>query len=181
MNGVVPSEGDLAEAIGAAAGLALRKLFREHPERFYYVALITTGEALPPSVAAWSVEALAVAEGKLEASERGFLKWSYAESPYLGFGEEFFEEVSRLFSLRPAMTIGLSSAEWIAEHKLRLRAMERAMKRLDDEGLFGRGARRAGIVVLVEVMPPDRTNTERAVRLNPPEAIREWLAEASEP
>lgn len=32
-----------------------------------------------------------------------------------------------------------------------------------------------------EVMPPDYTNTERALRLNPPSALTGWLAEAAEP
>jgi hypothetical protein len=51
---------------------------------------------------------------------------------------------------------------------------------LDGEGLFGRGAARSQIVINVEVAPPDSTNTERAVRLNPPEAVGTWLAEAAE-
>jgi hypothetical protein len=29
-------------------------------------------------------------------------------------------------------------------------------------------------------MPPDEENTARVRRLNPPEALREWLAEAAE-
>ena len=55
------------------------------------------------------------------------------------------------------------------------------MTRLDRAGVFGTGPKRAGIVVNVECMPPDRTNVERALRLNPPEALEVWLREAAEP
>jgi HD-like signal output (HDOD) protein len=58
--------------------------------------------------------------------------------------------------------------------------MESAVGRLDSEGTFGTGLERLGIVVLVEVMPPDHTNTERALRLNPREALTEWLNDAAE-
>lgn len=48
------------------------------------------------------------------------------------------------------------------------------------EGIFGSGGRRKSMVVLVEIMPPDYTNTERALRLNSREALKEWLEEAAE-
>jgi hypothetical protein len=35
-------------------------------------------------------------------------------------------------------------------------------------------------MINVEVMPPDSSNTVRAIRLNPPEAVKEWLKEAAE-
>ena len=55
------------------------------------------------------------------------------------------------------------------------------MKMLDEEGLFGRGGKRDKMVVLVEVMPPDSGNTERALRLNPAgPALDMWLEEAGE-
>ncbi|MNT83719.1 hypothetical protein D3C71_1528880 [compost metagenome] len=59
--------------------------------------------------------------------------------------------------------------------------MELAMARLNEEGLFGHGSRRLRLVVNVEVMPPDQTNTDRAKRLNPPGALNEWLSEVAEP
>ncbi len=36
------------------------------------------------------------------------------------------------------------------------------------------------VVLAVEVMPPDFTNTERVLRMNPPDAVRVWLREAAE-
>jgi hypothetical protein len=38
----------------------------------------------------------------------------------------------------------------------------------------------SNVVVNVEVVPPDRTNTERARRLNPEGALSRWIAEAAE-
>jgi hypothetical protein len=58
--------------------------------------------------------------------------------------------------------------------------MEAAMKRLNEEGLFGSGPERWSIVVNVEVMPPDETNTARGIRLNPAEALTEWFEEWAE-
>jgi len=170
----------LASALHEAARAALGKLFAEHPESFYYVTLVTTGEAHAPVLSAWSREALDAAARAKPHLGRAMLKWSYADSPYLGFGEELFAQVRELFSRRPPMTPSLARSERAAEYDLRLGAMERAMARLDEEGLFGRGAARERIVVAVEVMPPDRTNTERAKRLNPGNALREWLGEAAE-
>src|SRR5262245_32992064 len=53
-----PSEEDLTDAIEAAAERAITALFHDHPEHFYYCSLITTGEAHPPTLTAWSEEAL---------------------------------------------------------------------------------------------------------------------------
>jgi hypothetical protein len=58
--------------------------------------------------------------------------------------------------------------------------MEAAMAQLDREGLFGTGRARLDVVINVEVMPPDWTNTVRAKRLNPPGALHEWLDEVAE-
>lgn len=176
----LPSEHDLAEAILAATKLAISKLFNLHAEHFYYLSLITTGEAHAPFISAWSLEALSKAVAKHDASSERLLKWSYSDSPYMCFGEEYFGEVNRLFSLRPEMSALMSDAKQEAEYELRLRAMEWAMKRLDEAHLFGSGAKRAKLIINVEVMPPDLTNAERARRLNPPEAIVQWLAEAAE-
>ena len=181
MNTSHPTEAELADAIESATRMAIKDLFAQYPDHhFYYVALITSGEANPPALTAWSKEALddAVKNG-LGASWD--LKWSYGESPFFCFGEHCFQHVKDLFLKRPDM----NSLVWVegafqAEYELRLRAMETAMSRLDQQGLFGTGEDRLKIAVNVEVMPPDYTNTERAKRLNPPEAIRTWLKEEAE-
>jgi hypothetical protein len=58
--------------------------------------------------------------------------------------------------------------------------MEAALSEADAAGTFGSGIEREQIVINVEVMPPDHSNTERAIRLNPPAALTEWLVEAAE-
>jgi hypothetical protein len=175
-----PSQKDLADAITKATRLALLSLFDQHPEHFYYISLITTGEAHAPFIAAWSTEALAAETRKHGASSENLLKWSYADSPYMCFGEHFFGEVNQLFSLRPQLDHTCSTTEWEVEHATRLSAMEYAMRQLDNEGLFGQSFERSKVVINVEVMPPDQTNTTRAMRLNPESALVTWLEEASE-
>ena len=58
MDTSLSSELELSDAIASASVLAIRKLFAEHPGRYYYLSLITTGEALAPVLAAWSEEGL---------------------------------------------------------------------------------------------------------------------------
>jgi len=91
--------------------------------------------------------------------------WSYGESPYFCYGEEYFGEVSRLFDERPDHNVGID--QWLEECDLRVRCMEEVMKRLDKKDIFGEGEKRKSILINVEVMPPDYRNTERALRLNP--------------
>ncbi|MBT9139015.1 MAG: hypothetical protein DDT31_01595 [Syntrophomonadaceae bacterium] len=58
------------------------------------------------------------------------------------------------------MTQTLTEAEWEAEFEFRISAMEETMKHLDTHGLFGAQPERAKLIVNVEVLPPDRINTE---------------------
>ena len=182
MSHSIPSHDELVEAIATAAGRAFRDLFAQHPGHFYYVSLITTGEAHAPVIAAWSEESLAaVASSSHDPHDAlHYLKWSYAESPFYCYGEQYFDRVNQLFADRPDIH-SLEDAARDIEYAARLNAMESAMQRLDAQGLFGEGVRRHQIVIHVEVMPPDYTNTLRALRLNPPESLSAWLAEAAEP
>ena len=164
----------LADAITNAARNAVAELFRERPnDTFYYISLITTGEGHSPCLTAWSWEKLAEtvqAEGGNDQLTAD-LKWSYADSPFYCFGESYFNVVKQL----------INSAPDGCELNLLLKGMESAMATLDAEGLFGIGTKRFGIVINAEVMPPDHSNVERAKRLNPPEALGDWLREAAEP
>ena len=87
----------LVELIQNATQKALDKLFEEHKEKFYYCSLITTGEGLCPIISAWSYEALErVANEEEDVEEAKFyLKWSYDETPYFAYGEEYFEDVNK--------------------------------------------------------------------------------------
>lgn len=179
---VMKSEIDefLVEIIQDATYKAIKKLFQDHKEKFYYCSLITTGEGLCPIISAWSEEALERTAKEEQDVERAkyYLKWSYAETPYYAYGEEYFEDVNRVFLER--MRKLTTEKERDREIQLRINSMEKVMYNLDMDGIFGQGKERLGIVINAEVMPPDFTNTERALRLNPREALNEWLEEIAE-
>ncbi|MCR5738246.1 MAG: DUF4303 domain-containing protein [Lachnospiraceae bacterium] len=174
---------ELVRLIENAAKKALTKLFDEHDENFYYITLATFGECVCPVISAWSVEAL-----EREASLKGYsedekadLKWDYASSPYYAFGyDEFFGDVRKAFDARDEKIEDADDDEYDREMSIRLNSMEKAMQDLDLKGLFGQGDKRLGIVINAEYMPPDYSNTERAKRLNPEQALAEWLEEAAE-
>lgn len=133
-----------------------------------------------PVISAWSNEALErVANEEDDVEEAKFyLKWSYEETPYFAYGEEYFEDVNRVFVERMRMLT--TEKEKDREIQLRINSMEKVMHNLDMNGMFGKGEERLGIVINAEFMPPDFTNTERALRLNPREALNEWLEEIAE-
>lgn len=177
----IPSKNDLISAIESAAFLAISDLFSSHKESFYYCTLITTGEGLPPVLAAWSWEALNRETSKDPQLDVMWIKWSWADSPYLDYGSHYFNEVKNLILSRPRIADLKASSDRFDELKFRLDAMEEAMRNLDRRGLFGQGEERKKIVINAELVPPDYTNTETATRLNPPEALTDWLKENSEP
>lgn len=129
-----PTQAELSNAIADAIRRAVADLFAAHPDdHFYYCSLITTGEAHAPALSAWSYEALQ-AYGQREGLEEAELldvKWSYADSPFFFFGEAHLAEVRRLFDAQPL-------ANTDAEYQARLEAMEKAVARLDGEGLIPR-------------------------------------------
>lgn len=174
---------ELATPIADAARTAIEELFRENEgDSFYYCSLITTGEGHTPCLTAWSKEKLNEA---VEAEGGGEdlvaeLKWSYADSPFCYFGESHFEKIKQIFIGRSASKDCDSTSD-ASELEFRLKAMELAMAKLDEEGIFGSGNVRLQIVVNAEVMPPDHSNVERAVRLNPEQALTDWMKEAAEP
>ena len=173
---------ELSMAIAQATLAAYQQLRRDYDDNFYYFVLVTTWDGTPPAVAAWSRETLDAAvqacEDKKDA-EWG-LKWSYADSPFLCFGDAYFDDVKRLFALRPDMRL-LHEEERSRELSFRVIAMVEAMKRLDEAGVFGTGEDRNRIFINVEVNPPDSTNTDRAELLNPMDARKVWIAEMAEP
>ncbi|SDT00503.1 DUF4303 domain-containing protein [Actinoplanes derwentensis] len=158
----VPAEAvfSLEDAVREATRRAVTELFASYPDhRFYYLTLTTPGEVLTPYLSASSYETSTDEE----------LKWSYADSAFMFFGERHFAE------LRPLFEAG-------GDPEARLAAIERAVRTLDEEGLFSAAPlAREDMIVTVEVMPPDHTNTARTIRLNPPgPALTAWLTEAAE-
>ena len=171
----------LVEAIKDAAKKAFTDLFEKHSEEhFYYCTLVLMEDGCCPIVSAMSEEVL---ETMVQENEdppeiaREMLKWSYADSPYCAYGEQYFTEVEKLMVDRDVYK---TEEMYETEYDLRLNSMEKAMAELDKEGIFGSREGRKNMVVLTEIMPPDYTNTERALRLNPRETLKEWLEEAAE-
>lgn len=147
-----------------AAKKSFESLFKEHEEQFYYCTFIQAEDGTP-FIFACSYEGLdrtleQNGIDKNDENERSEFKWSYADSPYCAYGYD--------------------DEAYDREFEIRLNSMEEAMRQLDEEGLFGVGEERKKVVVIAEVMPPDYTYTERALRLNPREALTEWLEECAE-
>lgn len=159
--------------------MAFQKLFN-NGEHFYYCVLLTTGEGLAPIISAWSWEALDRVSQKYSKAYAQDVKWSYADSPYYAFGyDEYFGDVKQLFEHR--ITIDkLNNEAWGKELDFRLMAMMKAMSILDKEGLFTQNQSRKNVLINVELMPPDASNTQRALELNNAEDIEDYLHEAAE-
>lgn len=165
----------LADEIAIAAEKSFLTLF-ENKEKYYYCVLVTTGEALPPFVSAWSIEALNVYAKETSDEDADLSKWFYGGSPYFDFGEENFEMVRKLFYERQAHL----ENDFFKETDFRVEAMVLAMELLDKNGIFSLNQSRNKVYINVEVIPPDSSNTMRALRLNNKEDILDWLNEAAE-
>jgi hypothetical protein len=164
------SANELKEAIKEAVKKSVAELFKTD-ENFYWLVLITTEEAHPPIISAWSVEALSKYNNDIHK------KWSYSESPYFNYGQKYFEKTNELFGLRPEMNEKMTDKEWNEEYDFRLSTMEMALKELDEENIFERKTIRKNMVINVEVIPPSYENTERALRLNNKEILKEIMEE----
>lgn len=164
-----------------AAEKAFTALFSEHPEHFYYCTLVSI-DGYSPCISAISEEALdrILAENDCTDDEDARLdfKWSYADSPYCAYGEEYFAEVNSFMD--EWNIFDLDDDDFEEAFETLLFSMEEAMRNLDEKGIFGTGTERKQVFINAEVMPPDYTNTKRAERLNPPEAMADWLKEAAE-
>ena len=158
----------LVSALAEAARKTFLELF-ENGEKFYYCALITdSGMVNCPHISAWSWEAL-----EEEADES--LKWEWADSPYMLYGDENFSNLRELFNRLP--TINLSDENnWKAQFDFRVGAMIAALEQLDLEGIFALNQPRESIVINVE-MTDGYENMKRALRLNKAENIKEYLEE----
>ncbi len=175
------------ETLKEAARMAFTNLLKNHSdEHFYYCTLVLIEGVGCPAISAMSKEALDTVVQKYKEEYRDDtpedvlrkeLKWSYADSPYCIYGEQYFAKVQKMTKERDI----LAGENFMQEYEFRMDSMEKVMADLDKEGVFGKGEKRKHIVVMAEVMPPDYTNTKRALRLNSRETLQEWLEEAAEP
>lgn len=179
------------QALKEATRKAFIDLFNEHSdEHFYYCTLVLIEGVGCPAISAMSEEALDIVVKKYKEEYRDDtpedvlreeLKWSYADSPYCVYGEQYFEKVQEMTNERDKDIYKIEEEEFMEEYEFRMDSMEKVMSDLDKEGIFGSGEKRKNIVVAAEVMPPDYTNTERVLRLNVGENLKEWLEEVAEP
>ncbi|MBD5089278.1 MAG: DUF4303 domain-containing protein [Clostridiales bacterium] len=171
---------ELIEAFVKAAGNAFSSLKETHKEQFYYYAFIFD-EGLHPYISAWSYEALekSIIDNKITDEEKSWWKWDYSDSPYAVYGyDEFFNEVNELLDKRANK---LSDDElYDVEWNIRVDSMEEAMKRLDQSGLFGIKEDRKNVVINVEIAPPDCSEYNRALRLNPASSLLSEYLECCE-
>lgn len=170
----------LTAQLKTAIRAATTQLFA-NAENYYYLSVSTTEEGHPPVFSAWSREALDAAANSPDAADVPveWLKWSYSDSPYFNFGESHFEALQAAWLARGSID-DFDDEEWNRELAVRVDTIEQALRELSDEGLFGKGVERDRIVIVAEMVPPDRANTERTIRLNPAEALTQWLSEAAE-
>lgn len=151
-------------------------LFKEHKENFYYCTLILS-EGATPFISALSDETfkeIVKKNGDKYSSET--LKWSYADSPYCGYGfGEYFQVLDKVFYGR--MKKISSDEKYGQEIDYWLSLMEKVMKTLDKEKIFGVGKYRRDMIINAEIMPPDETNAERASRLNTKITYQKWYSD----
>ena len=173
---------EIVEALVKAAANAFSSLKETHKEHFYYYVFVFDA-GMHPYISAWSYEALekSFIGKKITGEKRDWWKWDYSDSPYVVYGyDEFFNEVSELLDKRAS---GLSFDElYNIEWDIRVASTEEALKRLDRSGLFGSGEDRKNVVINVETAPPDGSEYNRALRLNPPSTLlTEYLGYCEEP
>lgn len=177
----------MVELLKEAAKETFISLLRKN-EKFYYFSLLID-EGMFPYISAWSYEALdnivseIVLNNTIEfENEKLEYKWSPCDSPYCAYEHNLhFKKVDKLIEIRNANMNFDKEFEY--EFAIRLNSMEEAMKQLDYEGFFGSNDDRKNIIISVEVIPPDFTNTSRIKRLNPHSnsLIQEWLELCAEP
>ncbi len=154
-----------------AAEKSFRSLFKEHNEHFYYCTLVMI-EVGTPCISALSYEVLEKLAAASDDYDNAYsqLKWSYADSPYCGFGyDEYFGDAAKMFE-QCFDNINCDENEisrW-------LDSMEEVMRILDGKGLFGMGKERSRVFINAEIMPPEASNFDRAKRLNPFDVYNEW-------
>lgn len=170
----------LVDEIKIAVAYSVKELFDNHPnEDFYYISLITSGEAHSPILSAWSYQELYKLSNN-DKEEARLIKWSYADSPYTMYKNDYFHNVEQIFESRDIEY--LHKKDLNNEFDFRINAMVTAMQQADANGIFGSGESRLNLLINVEVMPPDETNVIRAKELNPKNSkiLPIWIEEAGE-
>ena len=164
-----------------AAKKGFTSLFSQHHEHFYYCALIMM-EIATPCIGAISEESLEqvlndnYSDRKDRNEIRTAIKWSYADSPYIGFGfEEYFQEVDKLFN-NDIWSEKLACEEYEQRVNDWISIMVDVMRELDKKGVFSSNVDRSNLFINAELQPPDSsTNLDNARALNDDAIFSKWF------
>jgi hypothetical protein len=177
---------ELREALEASARRGGEGWNRKHPaERFYAFGLYTTpdGEYFVPTISGEDGLTRAARRYVKDKSyptveqARAGLRWSFADSPYHARGERYAGGVDRAIDARPS-PFDLPGRAGDREVKARIDAAVEALRSLDARGLFGRGARRKSLVLVVEAGDRDpQWAMALARRLNPADVYRAYATQ----
>ncbi len=159
----------ILQTLSRAAEESFAALFREHPERYYYAALIMM-DAQSVCITAMSEEALA----QSKTGER----WSYGDSPYTGYAHKtYFKDADVLFQrdIWDAELTDAARADKVADWQS---IMLSVMQTLSENGTF---AAYPEIFRNAEAYPPEGDYNYRNARtLNTPAVFEQW-AKDNEP
>jgi hypothetical protein len=174
---------DLRDILAASCLRAWEGWTKKYPkERFYAFALYTTmdGEYFVPSICGedgLTKVARQYVKRKSFASlddAQADLRWSFADSPYHDQGERYNKGVDEALDLAP---IPYEKSERAADKviKARLDAAVAALQSLDKRHVFGKGAQRAKLVLLIEAGDRDQEwALKLAKRLNPADVYSKY-------
>ena len=168
-------------ALFDAAEKGFTALFSQHNEHFYYCALIMM-ETATPCIAAISEESLERVLNNYYSDElarnenREYYKWSYADSPYIGYGyEDYFKEVEELFK-NYVWKYYTDETEFIKRANEWLEIMAEVMLELDRKGVFNTNVDRSKLFINAETQPPEDNsiNILNARKLNNESLFTYW-------
>ena len=164
-----------------AAENAFTSLFAQHHEHFYYCSLIMM-EAAAPCIGAISEESLEQAlndnysDDNDKNENRAVYKWSYADSPYIGFGfKEYFQETAELFN-DDVWDDNIDDEEYEQRVNDWLSIMADVMRELDKKGVFSSNVDRSSLFINAELQPPEGSmNIDNARALNDAAIFSNWF------
>ncbi len=174
---------DLVTALVDAARAAFTELREQHPdETFYCFALYTDEAGAHISQTCNSEEGLHQAAreyheqyGKPVEEYAQSLRWNPADWPYHMLGEEHFDAAQDLLWRRGPHPFDLDDDLYEAEVAARFEAFTRAIRRLDEEGFFGRGAGREQVIVAVLHDDQEEDSLLQTIRALNPLTVVQWL------
>lgn len=155
-------------------------LFKKHKGSYYYCALVMA-EVSPPCIVAMSTEILEqIADDIVNKTESDRKKntrnrkWSYAESPFWGFGyKEYFGEVEKIF-YEDIWGQEISDMEFSNRIKDWLRIMCDVMMNLKEKKIFEKNCM-IDVFINSEIQPPEgNLNVENAKVLNSDSVFKNW-------